>query len=84
MALPATGSLNRLASDAADDARGEIDDFFVTLVDGLDDDAIDRAAIGFVDDDVLRRVDELAGEVTGIRGLERGIGENPCGRRGSR
>ena len=45
----------------------------------LTTDAVDRAAILLVDDDVLRRIDELAGQVTGIGGLERGIGQTLAG-----
>ena len=37
------------------------------------------AAIVLVDDDVLRRIDELAGQVTGVRGLQRGIGQTFAG-----
>src|SRR5437588_990792 len=66
---------HRLAADAADDARREIDDFFVALVNRADGDAVYRAAIHFVDDDVLGRVDELAGEITGVRCLQRRIGQ---------
>ena len=33
----------------------------------------DRAAVGLADDHVLRHVDQTAGQVAGIRGLERGI-----------
>ena len=67
---------DRLAADAADDAGREIDDFFVTFVDRLRPTMpLHRAAILLVDDDVLRRVHELAGQVTGVRGLERGVGE---------
>ena len=70
---------DRLAADAADDAGREIDDFFVAFVDRLDRDAVDRAAIHLADDDVLRRVDELAGQVTGVRGLQRGVGQTLAG-----
>ena len=37
------------------------------------------AAVVLGDDDVLRHVDELAGEVAGVRGLQRGIGETLTG-----
>ena len=33
------------------------------------------AAVEFVDDDVLRHIDETTGQVAGVRGLERGVGE---------
>ena len=42
-------------------------------------DAIVSAAVVFVDDDVLCNVHETAGEVTGIRCTERGIGEALAG-----
>ncbi len=77
--LPVTGSLTVFAGDAADDAGREIDDFFVTLVDRRDDDAVGGAAIVLGDDDVLRRIDELAGQVAGVGGLERGVGQTLAG-----
>ena len=67
--------LDRLAAGAADDAGLQVDDFFVTLVNGLDDDAFDRAAIFLGDDDILRGVDQLAGQVAGVGRLERGVGQ---------
>ena len=38
-------------------------------------DALDRAAIGFGDHQVLRHVDQTTREVTGVRGLQRGVGQ---------
>ena len=67
--------LDRFAADAADDAGREVDDFFVAFVNRAHDDAVDRAAIDLVDDHVLRRVDQFAGQIAGVGGLERGIGE---------
>ena len=40
-----------------------------------DADAVERAAVELGDDGVLRDVDETAREVTGVRRLERGVGE---------
>ena len=49
---------------------------FSGLVDHvLDPDASDRAAVGVADDDLLRDVDEATGEVAGVRGTERGVGQ---------
>ena len=42
---------------------------------GRDVDAFDGSAIVLADDDVLRHVDETTGEVAGVSGLERGVGE---------
>ena len=38
-----------------------------------------RAAVDLVDDDVLRHVGELAGEVTRVGGLECGVGQTLAG-----
>src|SRR3989304_5035322 len=56
-----------------------------SLSDGLDDlsalyerghvDAVERAAVVFRDDGVLRDIDEPPGEITGGRGLKRGVGK---------
>src|SRR5208282_6823970 len=42
-------------------------------------DAVDRAAIQLGDDRILRHVDQAAGQITRIRGLERGIGQTLAG-----
>ena len=42
-------------------------------------DAVERAAVELGDDRVLRDVDEAAGEVTGVRRLERGVREALAG-----
>ena len=41
----------------------------------VDVDAVDRAAIVFADDHVLRHVDQAAGQVAGVGGLQRRIGQ---------
>ena len=46
---------------------------------GVDDDAVDRAAVLLGDDDVLRHVDETAREVAGVGRLERRVGETLAG-----
>jgi hypothetical protein len=73
--LATNGILDRLATDAANDAGREIDHLFVALVDRLDDDAVDSAAVHFVDDDVLRRIHELAREIARVGGLQCGVGK---------
>ena len=70
---------DRLATDAADDALAKIDNFLVALINRADDDSVYRAAIFLVDDDVLRRVNQLAGEITGVRRLQRGVGQTFAG-----
>ncbi len=74
-----TGSLTGFAAGAADDAGREADHFLVAFIDRTNDDAVDRAAIVAGDDDVLRGVHELAGEVTGVGRLQRGIGQTLAG-----
>ena len=71
--------LELLERDAADDAVAERLDGLAGFDDGRDVDAFDGAAIVVRDDDILRHVDEAAGEVTGVGGLERGIGETLAG-----
>jgi len=77
--LAADRILDGFAADAPDDAGGQADDFFVTLVDGADNDTVDRTAIFGSDDDILGCVNELTGEVTGIGGFERRVGKSLTG-----
>ena len=65
--------LDAFERDAANDSVTERLNFDARFDDGLDVDAVGGAAIGLVDDDVLRHVDEAAGEVAGVRGLKRSI-----------
>ena len=67
--------LDLLERDAADDAVAQRLDDLAGLNDGRDVDAFDGVAVAFADDDVLGHVDETAGEVAGVGGLEGGIGE---------
>ena len=73
------GSTMSSQREAADEAFAELDDFVFAFVDGLDPDAVGRAAIFFADDHVLRHIHQLAGHVTGVGGLERGIGQTFAG-----
>ena len=66
---------NRLATDAADNACGKIDNFLVALVNRAHNDAVYSPAICLVDNHVLRRIDQLAGEITGVRRFERGVSQ---------
>ena len=67
--------LDLLERNAADDAVAQRLDFDAGFDDRFDVNAVGRAAIEFVDDHVLRHVDEAAREVAGIGGLERRIGQ---------
>ena len=64
---------------AAEDALAERHLDLVALDDRLDLDAVHRVAVLLRDDDVLRDVHELAGEVAGVGRLERGVGEALAG-----
>src|SRR6185437_14898560 len=64
-----------LERNAADDAVAQAFDGLAGVNDGADVDAVHRAAVVFADDDVLRHVHQAAGEVAGVGGLERGVGE---------
>src|SRR5713226_6646354 len=67
--------LDFVERDAAHDAVAERLDFDASFDDGLDIDAVARAAVALVDDHVLRDVDEAAGEVSGIGGFESRVGQ---------
>src|SRR5216684_4762901 len=65
--------LDLVERNPADDAIAQRLDLDAGFDDGFDVNAVGGAAIALVDDDVLRNVDETAGQVTGFRGLERRI-----------
>src|SRR5712691_2932346 len=67
--------LDLIERNAPNDAIAQRLDFDAGFDDGLDVNAVARAAVAFVDDHVLSNVDETAGQVAGISGLERGIGQ---------
>ena len=60
---------------AADDAVAERLDDLARFDDGARLDAVDRAAVVLVDDDVLRHVDQTARQVARVGGLERRVGQ---------
>ena len=64
-----------VARDAAADAAAERHFDRVALADDALGDAVERAAVEHADDDVLRHVGQLAGQVAGVGGLERGVGQ---------
>src|ERR1019366_2379448 len=71
--------LDLLQRDAAHDTVTQRLDDLARLHDGGDVDAIDRAAIVFADDHVLRHVHQAPGQVARIRRLESGIGQSLAG-----
>src|ERR1022692_409888 len=71
--------LDLLQRDAAHDTVTQRLDDLHRLHDGGDVDAIDRAAIVFADDHVLRHVHQAPGQVARIRRLESGIGQSLAG-----
>src|SRR5262249_21971867 len=64
-----------LERDAADDAVAQRLDDLARLDDRARLDAVERAAIGLRDDDVLRHVHETAGQVARVRRLQRSVRE---------
>ena len=68
-----------VAGRSADDHVLQFDFDGLALVDGGLGDAVERLAVDLVDDDVLRHVGELAGEVAGVGGLEGGVGQTLAG-----
>src|SRR5690606_37943832 len=75
----ANGVLDRLAARTDTNTGLEVDDFFVTLIDRANDDAVCGSAVFLGNDDVLRRVHQLTGEVAGVSGLQRRIGQTLTG-----
>ena len=73
------GIADGIAGGSADDhvLQFHFDGF--TFVDGGLGDAVDGTAIDLVDDDVLCHVGELAGEVTGVGGLQSRVGQSLSG-----
>ena len=59
----------------AEDALADGGDNVAAVNDRTDDNAAFGAAVGFGNDDVLRHVNQTAGQVTGVRGLQRRIGQ---------
>ena len=68
-----------VAGKAAHEAVAELDHLVFAFVDGLDPDAVGRAAIVLADDHVLRHIHQLAGHVARVGGLERGVGQTLAG-----
>src|SRR5664280_784192 len=71
--------LDFLQRDAAHDTVAQRLDDLARLHDGGDVDAIDRTAIVFADDHVLRHVHQAPGQVARVRRLESGIGQSLTG-----
>ena len=65
--------LDLLQHDAANDAVAERLDNFPGFHDGLDGNAVQRTAVEFRDDDVLRHIHQAAREVTGVGRFERRV-----------
>ena len=68
-----------LERHAAEDAVAELLDDLAALDERRHLDALHGAAVELGDDGVLRHVDETARQVTGVRRLERGVGETLAG-----
>ncbi len=73
--LVLAGEEHVLGDHAAQDAVAQRLDHVATFHDRRHGQAGHRAAVGLGDDHVLRHVDQATGQVTGIRGLQRGIGQ---------
>ena len=76
--------LDLLQRNAAHDTVAQRLDDLARLHDGSHVDAIDRSAVVFADDHVLRHVHQAAGQVAGVRGLQMRYRPVPCARHVSR
>ena len=72
---PLEGIVDVLGNHTTDDAVAQLLENLATLGDGRDLDPVLGAAVVLDDDDVLRHVDQTAGEIARVGGLERGVGE---------
>ena len=79
MTLPVNGIADVLERHAAEHAVAEALDDLAALDERRHLDAVERAAVLLGDDRVLRDVDETAGQVAGVGGLERRVGETLAG-----
>src|SRR4029078_12167197 len=77
--LVGRGIAQVLARGTAEDTRRQRGDNRSGVDDGAHLDAELGAAIVLRDDEVLRHVDQTAGQVTGVRGLQRGVRETLAG-----
>ena len=68
-----------VARKAAHEAVAQLDHLVFAFVDSLDPDAVGRAAIFLTNNHVLRHIHQLAGHVTRVGGLERGVGQTFAG-----
>ena len=75
MTSPVNGSTIFSSVVAADDAVAQRLDDLAALDDRPGLDAVHRAAVDLVDDDVLRHVHQPAGQVARVGGLERRVGQ---------
>src|SRR6266849_6160794 len=71
--------MNVVTGKTADEPLAQLDHFVLAFVNRLHPDAVASAAILLPDDDVLRHVHQLAGHVTGVGGLEGGVGQALAG-----
>ena len=71
--------LDLLQRDAAHDTVAQRLDDLARLDDGADVDAVHRAAVVLADDHVLRHVHQAAGQVAGVGGLQRRVGQALAG-----
>ena len=70
---------NIMDADTAENALAEAGHDFVVVLDFGADEAAERSAVLFVDDDVVGHVDQTAGQITGVGGLQGGIGQTLSG-----
>src|ERR1035441_8764636 len=68
-----------VARKPAHEAVAQLDHLVFAFVDGLDPNAVGRAAIVLANNHVLRHIHQFAGHVTRVGGLEGGVGQTLAG-----
>src|SRR5262249_503352 len=67
------------AAHTPDDTLSEIDHFLIALINRTHDDPVYGSTVVGNDDNVLRRIHQFAGEITGVRSFQRRIGKTFTG-----
>ena len=79
MTSPVSGWQISSHREAAEQTLVQRLDDLIAFLDILDPDALGCAAVVLTDDDILRNVDQTAGQVTRVRGTQCGIGHTLSG-----
>jgi len=69
-------TFEEITTDTPHKPLAQLDDFILAFGDGLNPNSVGCAAIVLAADDILRHIHQLAGHVSGVGRLERGVGQS--------